>query len=280
MNGQRTAEFGNLAHSALPSIANLASYISNYSNNAVTAWPAVNACVAGILLNLSISSGWCPVTSSPGNQQNETAQVAQNSVEQQKNETGPNSIQESPEERRERMNLPFKFAPERLSVKAPEGDVPLGNPVEIALTFARGELADLSTVQRRLGHAVYQGSGQAKIVRDEGNTKTIEIIPEQLGPVDLDISATYSDNAVATQTIRLNVVPSAKGLKKFFIDGGTTVMALVAEDTKEDSQMRLNPYVTYEELENGIDIHTCEQIKFSVEQPDDEGAPVVDIDKD
>jgi hypothetical protein len=220
-----------------------------------------------------------PVSSSQGSQESETAQVAQNSAEPETNEAVSNTIQESPEERRERMNLPFKFAPERLSVKAPEGEVPLGNPVEITLTLAPGQLAGIFTVQRRLAGPVYHGSGQAKIVRDEGNAKTIEIIPAQLGSIDLDVTATYSDNAVATQTIHLNVVPSAKGLKKFFIDGGTTVMSIAVEDTKEGGQTRLNPSVTYGGLEDLIHIGTCEQIKISVEQPGDEGDPIVDVDK-
>lgn len=237
-------------------------------------------CVMVVLLSAVAASPAVSASASPESGQGATAKNEQNQAEQQEIDSVSETIQETPEERRERMNLPFKFAHERLSVKAPEGVVPLGNPVDIAITLAPGQLAGLFTVQRRLAGPVYQGSGQAKIVRDEGNAKTIEVIPAQLGPIDLDVSATYSDNAVATKTIRLNVVPSAKGLKKFYIDGGTTAMALVVDDTKEDSQMRLNPYVTYARFQYPIDIGTCEQIKISVEQPDDEGDPIVDVDKD
>ena len=210
------------------------------------------------------------------------SEISQNNQDlnsEQEGNSAQNSIQESPEERRERMNLPYKLAPERLSVQAPAEDVPLGNPVDITVTFAPGNVVDLRTGQSSLGQGVYQGGGLARIVRDEGYKKTIEIIPAQLGPVDLYVAAAYSDNAVATQTIRLNVVPSAKGLKSFVIDGGNIGVPLVLEDKKEDRQVRIFPSVFYSGLEYPISLNGCEQIKFSVEQPDDEGDPIVEIDK-
>ena len=236
-----------------------------------------------ILLLTCVSFGASPAgnaqSSAKPSRQSETAASGQNAKDQQGEQPAPNSIQETPEEREERMKLPHKLAPERLSVEAPEGDVPLGSPVEINLTFAGGKVADLRTGQNSLGQGANQGDGLARIVRDEGYTKTIEIIPALLGPVDLWVSAAYSDNAVAAQTIRLNVVPSAKGLKRFVIDGGNTVMPLVVDDTLEDSQMRINPYVAYNGLEYPININDCGSIKFVIEQPDDEGNPVVEVGK-
>jgi hypothetical protein len=224
------------------------------------------------------AAGQATSSAKPG-RQSETAPSGQNAKDQQGKEPEQNSIQETPDEREERMKLPHKLAPERLSVQAPEGDVPLGNPIEINLTFADGKVADLRTGQNSSGQGFGQGDGLAKIVRDEGYTKTIEIIPALLGPVDLWVSAAYSDNAVAAQTIRLNVVPSAKGLKRFVIGGGNTVIPLVVSDTLEDGQMRINPYVTYDGLEHPIDINDCGLIKFALDQPDDEGHPVVEVGK-
>ena len=145
-------------------------------------------------------------------------------------QTEESTITETPEEQSERFKLPFKLAPERICVKAPEGEVPLGNPLEITISFAPGRLADLSSGQRSFGNSVYQSSGPARVVREAGNTKTIVVVPAQLRPVDLDIAAAYADNAVATQTVQLDVVPSAEGLKSFVIDGGNTAMPLVLED--------------------------------------------------
>jgi hypothetical protein len=254
---------------------------SSFSNANVTQYPGVADCVTSVLLATPSVSCLNYGTSSEGTAAALGALIEPTMAEQQQNETIPYSIQESPEEFAERSKLRFKRAPERLSVKAPEGDVPLGNPVEIELTFAPGKLAYLSTGQFHLGLAVNQGSGPAKIVRDEGNKKTIEIVPAQLGSVDLEITATYSDNALAGQTIHLNVVPSAKHLKRFQVFGGGETAALILEDA-ELGHMRLNPYVTYENFDYpiGIDIPDCEQIKFSVEQPDDEaGYPAVEMDK-
>ena len=59
----------------------------------------------------------------------------------------------------------------------------------------------------------------------------------QLGSVNLYIGAVYADNASAQQTIKLNVVPSSKGLKKFSLNGwsdakGWGAIVLVLEDKK------------------------------------------------
>ena len=225
-----------------------------------------------------IARGEAQSSAKPG-RQSETAPSAQNAKDQQGGEPGQNSIHETPDEREERMKLPYKLAPERLSVQAPEGDVPLGSPLEINLMFAGGKLADLRTGQYSSDQGSIQGDTLARVVRDEGYTKTIEVIPALLGPVNLWVSAAYSDNAVAAQTIRINVVPSAKGLKRFVVNGGNTVMPLVVGDTLEDSQMRVNPYVTYEGLEYPIVINDCGLIKFALDQRDDEGNPVAEIGK-
>jgi hypothetical protein len=165
-------------------------------------------------------------------------------------------------------------------VAVPKGDVPLGNSVEVTLTLAPGKLVDLSSVQRSAGNVVFQSGRPATILRDDGITKTIAVVPAQLGPVDLEIAAAYSDNAVAMHTIRLNVVPSANGLKQFVINGGNIALPLVLEDLEENRQSRINPYVTYRSLDYPIGLSSCEHIKFSIEQSNAVGGPIVEIGRD
>ena len=199
--------------------------------------------------------------------------------EQEGGIVGRNPFEESPEKLAERMKHRFTFAPGRISVKAPEGSVPMGNPVQITLYFAPGTLVGLFSVQHSMKNIVFQGGRYPKIVSDEGNTKIVEVLPAQLGPVDIEFDATYSDNAVARQTIRLNVVPSATGLKNFALNSGYIGSTLVLEDKAEDREMRIVPSVRYQSLEYPIHIYGCEQIKFSIEQPNDESEPIIEFDK-
>lgn len=94
---------------------------------------------------------------------------------------------------------------------------------------------------------------------------------------DVEIGAVYSDNAFVRQTIHLNAVPSAKGLKKFSLDQGTHFMALVLEDNEQDRQQLLRPMVTYEGVQFPIYLDDSSRIKLSVEQ--NEGNPVIRVDK-
>ena len=47
---------------------------------------------------------------------------------------------ETKEDAEERNAHPLTFAPERMSVKLPEVDVPMGNAIDLTLTFATGTL--------------------------------------------------------------------------------------------------------------------------------------------
>jgi hypothetical protein len=187
---------------------------------------------------------------------------------------------ETKEDAEERNAHPLTFAPERMSVKLPEVDVPMGNAIDLTLTFATGTLirSSLGVMQSSKSGAQSQGSGPANIVQEDGTTKTIEITPVQIGPVDVGISAVYSDNAFVRQTIHLNVVASAKGLRSFSLDQGTHFIALVLEDEARDRQQILRPMVTYEGVKFPIYLDDSSQIQLSVEQ--DEGNPVIRVDRD
>lgn len=194
---------------------------------------------------------------------------------------------ETPEEAAERMSHRASRANERISVTAPEGDVPLGSPLDIDVTFAPVEIALLDVMQFKtsgtMRGVIPESHGAFKILREEGQTKTFEIVPLQLGSVNLRIVAVYADNAFAQQTIKFNVVPSSKGLKKFSLDGwsdakGWGADAIVMGGEEEERQLWLKPVVTYKDVKFPIHLDDSTQIKLSVEQDDDD--PVLRVDAD
>jgi hypothetical protein len=170
-------------------------------------------------------------------------------------------------------------AMQRLSIKAPKGDVPLGNPVELTVTLATGELlGDLEVLQgSEAFFSQSQGSGPAKIVREDGLTKTIQIVPVQTGSVDVGILAVYADGSIARQTVHLNVVACAKGLKRFYLNSGFSALPLVLEDKAEDRQVWLNPEVEYNDRKYPIYLRDSSQIKLSVQQ--DKAKAVIRVEK-
>jgi hypothetical protein len=229
-------------------------------------------CAALILLILSITG--CKGTSGTGP---ESAMTRIASVFQQDRPAQQNTeITEA--EKAEIFRHPFKLAPERMSVKAPQGDVPLGNPLKLTLTFAPGKLVGpISIIQHNQSGTIEIGSGPATIVSDDGDNKTIEITPAQTGSLDVEIGVLYQDNALVQQTIRLHVVPSAKGLKKFYMDDGGQYIRLCVDCKKSDQERWLRPTVTYEGLPDLIYLDNSAQIKISIEQEEDN--PVISVNK-
>lgn len=167
----------------------------------------------------------------------------------------------------------FTDGPHKLSVKGPEGDVPLGNPVELKVTLAPGEVLDELDVEQPTS----QGSGTARIVREDGLTKTIQVVPTQIGPLDVVVFSRYADHTFAMKLVHLNVVACAKGLKKFHLNQGFPALPLVLEDKEEDRQSWLSPEVEYKDVKYPIYLQDSSQIKLSVQQ--DEASPVIRVDK-
>lgn len=115
------------------------------------------------------------------------------------------------------------------------------------------------------------------IVREDGSILTIQIVPVQTGQQDLLFLGTFADGATARQTLHLNVVACATGLKRFSLDRWHSI-ALVLEDKAEDRQYWLSPEVQYKNLEYPIHLQDSLQIKLSVQQ--DKANPVISVDQD
>ncbi len=254
---------------------NLNTACSFHSDVNVTAFPGVAACIVVILLTASAYA--CASDAAGATRFAVASEAMAGGVDASAAQAVPppqTIFGETAEEREEQLSHPQTYAPQRLSVQAPQGDVPLGNPLVLPLSFAKGRLVDMYVKQFDKNGIIEQESNlPVKIVQDDGLKKNIEIVPAQLGTVTVEVGAIYLDNAWAIQTIHLNVVPSAKGLKKFSLQGPG---ALVMEDEEKDRQFWLHPVVSYEDVPNQIDLNESTQIKLSVEP--DEGDPVIRVD--
>jgi hypothetical protein len=76
----------------------------------------------------------------------------------------------------------------------------------------------------------------------------------------------------------VNVAPASKGLKKFFLDLGVPGLLIVLEPDDTDPRQKLVPQLWYDGLKYPIDLTTCEGIRLTVEQPEDN--PIVRVDSD
>jgi hypothetical protein len=250
----------------------LGEFMTSTSNAGVTKDPRVSACVAWILLNLSTAGCVGQVGTTPN------AAIVRGSdiISQDLATTEPQD--ETPEERAERLTHPLIKVPERMSVKAPEGDALLGNPLQIEVTLSPGKLVGTIDVGQSDRFGYYeQGGGAAKIVSEHGSTRTIEIIPVQTGALDVGITALYSDDGLASQTIHLNVIPSSRHLQKFSLDGRPAI-ALQLSGEIPVRQLWLTPVVSYDGLEHPLRLQTCYGITLSVDQ--DENDPVIRVSKE
>lgn len=173
-------------------------------------------------------------------------------------------------------------ADERVRATMPDQPVGLGQPTQIALQLTDANVEAIGVIERNnerrfenQSSGVAVGTGDAKVVQDNGLTKTIEIVPLQVGAVDIEILVLFADGGVGRKSYRMNVVPSSKGLNKFYLSHGGHTLALVLEE-REDRRTWLTPEAYYDQLDYPIFLADSKQIKFKVEQSDRD--PVIRLD--
>ena len=89
--------------------------------------------------------------------------------------------------------------------------------------------------------------------------------------------AVFSDGKVAEQEIKLNVTPSAKGLKKFCLNQGFPVVAVsLGFPTEHPGTAWLMPEVYFDQLDYPIHIQDSSLLDLTAEQPEDH--PVIRVD--
>jgi hypothetical protein len=180
-------------------------------------------------------------------------------------------------------------ADDRFAAEMPDGLVELAQPAEVALHFTRTDIVSLS-VEQSDDYETYDnlpandsdesnntvGSGKVKVVRDDGSTKVVEIVPLQVGTMSFEFTAVFADGGFARQKYSVKVVPTSKGLKQFFLDSAFPSLPIVLDPSDNDSRKQLQPEVAYQGLKSPIYLTNCEGIRLTVEQPDDN--PVVRVD--
>lgn len=257
-------EFKDLEHTAAPSEGEL--LFPDDSNNAVVDSAQVNGQVAY----------WLGLQTSP-------APAVARAEEAGLSGESTSTDRENAGSRREAK--PAFAAPERLSAATPEQPVGLGQPLRIPLRIKGPSVVSIAADQidpgtgmdlRNESGGLPVGGGRAKVVSGEPGAETIEIIPLKIGSIKLRISALFADGGLAQQEYRINVIPSAQGLRQFDLNRGFKALALVLEDREEDRQTFLFPRVQYDGIDYPIYLSDSEQLKLAVDQPEDD--PVIRVD--
>jgi hypothetical protein len=257
----QTKQFKDLQHTPAPTEALLLPGFGSDSNNSVSDSAAVNGQVA---YWLGLQTTAVPA-SQPAQEEN-----------LQPEEAGSSSLS---------AEAKASFAaPARLSVAAPDQSVGLGQPVRMHLTVSGADVARISVSERDIatgreltnqsGEASV-GSGMAKIDSKDDGTVTIEVTPLQLGRVSLRIGVLFADGGLAQKEFEINIVPSARGLRRFDLNRGFQALALVLEGDEEDRQAYLVPEVQYDALRYPVYLDSSEQLNLTVDQPEDD--PVISV---
>lgn len=172
------------------------------------------------------------------------------------------------------------FHTERIEVTAPDRPVEIAQPLEMPVEISGGELLNLGFYQLRsgvddpmLGNISSPGKrtnlnqGVADIVRDEGSSKTVEIIPLALGEEKVATFGRFKDHGFSAKYFGMRAVPSSNGLK-----------SIQLHDWPAPDGRRLRASLQYRQLEGDVELRTLDGFKLKVEQPAD--APVLRVDPD
>lgn len=248
-------EFKDLEHTPAPSEGKL--LFPSDSNNSVVESAAVNAQVA---LWLGLQSSATPAVDGIVNRETDESRAT---------ESGRPAIQ------------PRFMAGGRLSVAAPQHAVGLGQPLRITIRSTGPAIAAVNVVEfrpesRREIPSDWVNGGHARIVREEGNSDELELVPLDLGRLGVRVQAVFADGGFAQRDFELEVVPTQRNLERFDLDKGFHSMALVLEDRDEDRQAFLAPVVKYDSLARPIYLSSSEQLNLTIEQPEDD--PVIQVD--
>jgi len=183
------------------------------------------------------------------------------------------------------VEQPGKETDERLSAELPNYSLKLGQPAQLHVNVTRADLVSLS-IEQDAGDDSYEnisthdnsqvGSGEAKVIEDDGTSKIVEFVPLQVGQVSLRTTALYADGGIAHQEYTVNVVPRSDGIHEFLLNGLST-MAIFRDAGGDDPHSKLKPRIQYDNLQYPIYLNDCNGITLSVEQPDN---PVVRVDSD
>lgn len=169
----------------------------------------------------------------------------------------------------------------RIEVTVPDHPVPLALPFDFQVRLPRPDVRGIFVMMEGVGENQRNGEkigdGTTRIVRDDGLTKTVEFTPLQIGTIQAGVMVIFNDGKIGEQLCQLRVVPSSKGLKKFHLNQGFGVTAIVLRSEKDEDRRRwLQPEVYYSDLNYPIYLKDSTLLNLTVEQPEDH--PVIRVD--
>lgn len=171
-----------------------------------------------------------------------------------------------------------------LSVMLPSEPLLLAQPAQITVSVTEGEIKSIRIYQITQSGAVgntHSGvdlNGDPRILRDEGQTRVVQFTPVQIGEGSLHVYVYFMDGGESLKSCPINVGASAKGLKKFELHREFHTMAIILGDTERSGERWLEPEVFYDQLDNPIYLAPSSQIRFTVDQPEND--PVIRVDDD
>ena len=263
-------EFFNAAHASLGLGNVLPQYWAKSDANILDR--RADNCVVQILLTSTIQG--CSAAPSPA-----TTSQALRSIGEEREINVQAAPGESLEDAIERTSHPMKLNTRIIELEAANTDAAVGSPIRLHLTVPPGKISTIQYHEQAQHGDIDTGdSGIAKVVEDEGENKTIEVRPLQLGEVYVSVSVLYADNSTGKQSVKLNVVPSEAGLTQFAVDQGFHDIELKLGGNKGESTHWLVPMVTYSGVKYPIRLDDSTRLSFAIDQT--VGDPVIQLDRD
>ena len=165
----------------------------------------------------------------------------------------------------------------KMTISLAPAKIPIATPFQLTVTLpADHPNGALVIAEKGSSGAEIPGvGGSAKLIREDGGAKVIEVIPAQLGWVTIEIAAiNVHDMSIMQKDIQVYVYPVAKGLKRF--DLGVGKKLDLSLDGERHGERWLKPNLIYMNL-GVVNADDAEAINLTVDQPEDD--PVIRLDR-
>jgi pimeloyl-ACP methyl ester carboxylesterase len=263
-------EFFNDAHASLALGNALPQYWTKSDANILDG--RADGCVEQILLTSAIQG--CSAAS-PSSSASQSARPS--------SDEGKINVQAAPgeslEDAIERTSHPMQLNTRKIGLGVAGTTALLGNPIRLHLTAPPGKISTIHYYELAQHGDIDTGdSGIADVVEDEGENKTIEVRPLQLGEIEVVVTVLFADNSTGKQSVKVNVLPSAVGLTQFTADQGFHFVELKLNGSKDKNEHWLVPIVTYSGVKYPIRLGDSSQLSFTIDQSASD--PVIEINRD
>jgi hypothetical protein len=167
----------------------------------------------------------------------------------------------------------YAYFVSRISITAPSQPVGLAQPLGIPIAVSSNKIRSVTFTERWAGSNAsilrssrWMVSGpqkpgfmveQARLVRDDGNSKVFEITPVALGEETVSVAVDFDDGGFEERYFHLRSVLSDSGLEEIRLD----------YRRRPNGQQRLTACLKYTQLANCIGLSTLDGLNIRVMQP-------------